>query len=138
MIKKPNTKGLTHDQVKAILEKSDLNWKEVKPPFYERKDFIHFILVYEKEKFKLRVTPKKIQYSRINPSWVFWTPPIIFGFLHAAFKVSLLVLLGISGFIYLIAMAMENTDLKVIAADLDDLLNDKKELEVETSEEQIN
>ena len=138
MIKKPNTKGLTHDQVKSILEKSDLNWKEVKPPFYERKDFIHFILVYEKEKFKLRVTPKKIQYSRINPGWVFWTPLIIFGFLHAAFRASLLALLGISGFIYLIAMAMENTDLKVIAADLDDLLNDKKELEVETSEEQIN
>ena len=123
MIKKPNTKGLTHDQVKSILEKSDLNWKEVKPPFYERKDFIHFILVYEKEKFKLRVTPKKILYSRINPGWVFWAPIIIYSILHAAFRATPLVFLGILGFTYLTSMAMENTQLKVIAADLDELIH---------------
>jgi hypothetical protein len=127
MIKKPNSKGLTHDQVKSILEKSDLNWKEVKPPFWERKDFIHFIIVHEKEKFKLRVMPKKIQYSRINQGWVFWVPIIVYSILHAAFRATPLVFLGILGFTYLTSMAMENTELKVIAADLDELINENKE-----------
>jgi hypothetical protein len=124
MIKKPNTRGLTHEQVKVVLGKSDLNCIESKPGLFERKKNVHFIIQGIGTKTKLKVTPAELRYSRVDPGWVFMAPITIYAISQNAFKFSGgLLLLGLFGLSYLIDKATNRSDLNAVVADLDEIIN---------------
>lgn len=123
MITKPNTKVLSHEQVKAILEKSELNCIESKPGFLEGKKNLYFIIKRNDSKIKLKVTPKEFQFTRIDPGWVLWGPVIVYSFLHAAFKTGPIILLGFLGLTYLVNMALNGSELKVIVTDINEVIH---------------
>jgi hypothetical protein len=117
MIKKLNTKGLTPEQVKAILTNSDLNCIESKAGLFERKKNVHFITQGNGTKTKLKVTPAELRYSRVDPGWVFIAPITIYAISQHAFKFSGgLLLLGLFGLSYLIDKVTNRSDLNSVVA----------------------
>lgn len=123
MIKKPNTRGLTHEQVKIILAKSDLNCIESKPGLFERKKNVHFIIKGNNTKTKLKVTPTELRYSRVDPTWVLLAPITIYAICQHAFKISGgLILIGLMALSYLIDKAINRSDLNVNVSELDDII----------------
>jgi hypothetical protein len=123
MIKKTNSKGLSHEQVKIILANSDLNCIESKPGLFESKNNIHFIIKKNGTSIKLKVKAKEFRFSRVDPGWVYWGPVIAYSFLHSAFEIGPIVLLGLFCFTYLVNFSMRNSDFKVTVIDLAELLN---------------
>jgi hypothetical protein len=124
MIKKPNTRGLTHEQVKEILTNSDLNCVESKPGLFESKKNVHFIIQSNGVKTKLKVTPAELRYSKVDPAWVLVAPIAIYAFSQQVLKISGgLILLGLMGLSYLFNYALNRSDFNLIVTDLDELIN---------------